>query len=82
MQFTYISVLFISAVENLLEDPTCLQYPQFVNHLERVYFPRKEEWSICARTHLPTHGANKSNYVETIFKVTKDQQFNRTKVKH
>ena len=65
-----------------MEDPTALKYPQFVNHLERVYFPRKEEWAICARTNLPTHGANTSNYVEIIIKVTKDLQFNRTKVKH
>ena len=58
VQIYLIFHLFISAVEKLLEDPTCQKYPQFVSHLERVYFPRKEEWAICERTHLPTHGAN------------------------
>ena len=69
----------MTGLERLLEYTTSLKYPRLVNHLEKVYLLRKDEWAICAWTNLPTDGANTSNYLEIIFKVTEDLQFNRSK---
>ena len=56
----------MTGVERLMEYPTSLKYPWFVNHLERVYFPRKEEWA-----NLPTHGSNTLNYPDLYSKSLK-----------
>ena len=67
--------------EILLCDETCLKYPNYIKHLEKSYFKRKESWAISVRNDkkLPTHSTNTSNYIESSFRITKDKQFNRTK---
>ena len=66
---------------DLTSDELILQYPNFMNHLKKAYFERKDDWAICVRNYekLPTHSTNTSNYVEASFRLTKDGQFNRTK---
>ena len=68
-------------MENLLCDEICLNYPNYIKHLEKSYFKRKEAWAISVRNDkkLPTHSTNTSNYIESSFRITKDKQFNRTK---
>lgn len=65
----------------LLSDKTFLKYPNFINHLIKVYFNRQDVWAIFVRNEkkLPTHSTNTSNFVEASFRLTKDGQFNRTK---
>ena len=67
--------------EELMTDETCLKYLLFIEHLEKLYFHRKQVWAISVRNEekLPTHSTNTSNYVEASFRITKDGQFNRTK---
>ena len=70
------------AMEKLLSDDLIVKYPQFLTHLERRYFDRKNEWAISVRRReeWPTHGCNTNNNAEILFRVMKDGQFNRTKV--
>lgn len=66
---------------DILCDDIFHKYPNFIKHLEKSYFNRREVWSISVRNEekLPTHSTNTSNYVEISFRLTKDGQFNRTK---
>lgn len=68
-------------MEDLTGDETCQRYQNFIKHLEKAYFKRKESWAIFVRNEekLPTHSTNTSNYIEASFRITKDRQFNRTK---
>ena len=65
----------------LFSDEIVLRYPNFLQHLQKAYFHRKDVWAISVRNSkkLPTHSTNTSNYVEASFRLTKDGQFNRTK---
>ena len=67
--------------EEFLLDPTCLKYPQYIEHISTAYFNRKHTWAISVRNDekLPTYSTNTSNYIEASFRITKDGQFNRTK---
>ena len=67
--------------EDMLKDAICLQYPNYIKHLDQAYLHRKEVWAISVRNEekLPTHSTNTSNFVEASFRITKDVQFNRTK---
>ena len=66
---------------DFLSDEVCLKYPNFVEHIKKSYFPRKDVWAISVRNdeRLPTHSTNTSNFIEASFRLTKDGQFNRTK---
>jgi hypothetical protein len=75
---------FLRCKQNIEEDPIALQYPQFLNHVYKPYFKdedRIEAWAHYFRheRNLQTHGNDTNNYVETSFRETKDNQFNRTK---
>ncbi|XP_056157609.1 uncharacterized protein LOC130131904 isoform X2 [Lampris incognitus] len=54
------------------------KYPNFLKHVAKVY-GRREEWALCLRTHLVTHGNNTNNYVESAMKVIKDNVLHRLK---
>ena len=73
---------YFIAMEKMLSDDLIVKYPQFLTHLERRYFDRKDEWAISVRRReeWPTHGCNTNNNAEILFRVMKDGQFNRTKV--
>ena len=79
LKYNHLSFL---AMELLLSDDLIVKYPQFLTHLERRYFDRKDEWAISVRRReeWPTHGCNTNNNAEILFRVMKDGQFNRTKV--
>ena len=66
---------------DFLSDNTCNKYPKYIQHIEKAYFGRKEAWAISVRNDLklPTHSTNTSNFIEISFRLTKDDQFNRTK---
>ena len=68
-------------LEVLLEDTICQKYPHYISRIEDDLMPKQREWSISARNHenAPTHGCNTNNYVEVSFRITKDEQFGRTK---
>ena len=64
-----------------MTDETMLKYPQYIQYIERLYLPRKEKWAHCVRLEesLPTHSNNTNNYCESMFRLTKDNQFGRSK---
>ena len=72
---------YFAKKEELFLDDTCLKYPNFINHLEKLYFNRKHTWAISVRNdeELPTHSTNTSNYFKASLRITKDSQFNQTK---
>ena len=70
--------------ESLFGDGTSLKYPNWKKHLEESYFNsqlRIRAWAHYIRIEekLPTHNDNTNNYVESSFRETKDNQFERTK---
>ena len=72
---------FDQEMESLLQNETCNKYQNYIRHLERSYFSRKEKWSLYYRysEELPTHNCHTNNYVEISFRILKDNQMNRTK---
>ena len=72
---------FDQEMESLLQNETCIKYQNYIRHLERSYFSRKEKWSLYYRysEELPTHNCHTNNYVEISFRILKDNQMNRTK---
>ena len=70
--------------ESLFGDGTSLKYPNWKKHLEESYFNsqlRIRAWAHYIRIEekLSTHNDNTNNYVESSFRETKDNQFERTK---
>ena len=70
--------------QSLFEDDLSEKYPNWKKHLEDSYF--KSQLKIRAWAHyirheekMPTHNDNTNNYVESSFRETKDNQFERTK---
>ena len=65
----------------LYADPIFQKYPLFKLHLERDTLPKKDAWSLAHRisAKLPTSNNNTNNLVETSFRYTKEEQFNRHK---
>ena len=68
----------------LFEDSIGLKYPKWWKHLDNSYFnspQRIKAWAHYVRheENLPTHNDNTNNYVESSFRETKDNQFERTK---
>ena len=55
------------------------KYTNFSTHVENNLLPRKCEWAISDRiaNKLETHGTNTTNYVESSFRLTKENQFHR-----
>ena len=55
------------------------KYANFSTHVENNLLPRKCEWAISDRiaNKLETHGTNTTNYVESSFRLTKENQFHR-----
>ena len=51
------------AEDTLYNDEIVDKYPNFLTHLERSYFDRKEKWDMCVRheNQLPTNNCNTNN---------------------
>jgi len=52
-------------------------YPKFRKYLGMVWETRRD-WAQCFRQNLPVRGSNTTNYVEIVFRVLKDNIFERT----
>ena len=61
------------------DDEISKLYPQFVEHIAKLYGKRIETWALFYRleNNLPTRGSNTNNYCEASMKLTKEKQFNR-----
>ena len=75
---------FIEEKQNLFGDALTLKYPNWEKHLKKTYFNSQQRiraWAHYIRLEekLPTHNDNTNNYVESSFRETKDNQFDRTK---
>ena len=68
-------------MDALYTHETSIKYPNFLAHIEKLYLSRKDKWAHCTRIQekLPTYSTNTNNYVESMFKQTKDIQFGRSK---
>ena len=71
-----------SAMETLVSDDTVKKYPKYIDHLESSYFHRREKWGMYVRieAQLPTNLCNTNNFIESSFRVLKENVLNRTKV--
>ena len=68
----------------IFEDSIGLKYPKWRKHIDNLYFNSPQiikAWAHYVRheENLPTHNDNTNNYVESSFRETKDNQFERTK---
>jgi len=65
----------------LKKDKVVDKYSNFLKHVESDYLTRKAEWALSERISksLETHGTNTNNYVETSFRLTKENQFHRVR---
>ena len=75
---------FLQCKEDIFEDATGKKYPQWEEHLKKNYFQntqRIRSWALYVRytEKMATHNNNTNNYVETSFRETKDNQFDRIK---
>ena len=75
---------FIEEKLNLFDDAFTLKYINLKKHLNESYFNSQQRiraWAHYIRIEekLPTHNDNTNNYVESSFRETKDNQFDRTK---
>ena len=61
--------------EALLNKATLQKYSLLLTNISKTILPRKKEWSLT----LSTHNVNNTNYAEVSFRITKGNQFNRTK---
>ena len=68
-------------LEELYAAPVCNKYPQYQKHLIVDTLPKINAWSLSNRNcnNLPTSNNNTNNLVETSFRYTKEDQFNRHK---
>ena len=68
-------------LEELYANPVCIKYRQYQKHLIVDTFPKIAAWSLSHRisNNLPTSNNNTNNLVETSFRYTKEDQFNRHK---
>jgi hypothetical protein len=69
---------FDEAQTEMEENPTFQKYPNYEARMELI-LQRKDEWSLVYRinSQLPTNNVNVTNYVESSFRETKENQFNR-----
>lgn len=69
---------FAEAQTEMEENPTFQKYPNYEARME-IILERKDEWSLVYRinSQLPTNNVNVTNYVESSFRETKENQFNR-----
>ena len=70
--------------EDMFKDTTYKKYPQWEKHLKENYFQdaqRVRSWALYIRytERMTTHNSNTNNYVESSFRETKDNKFDRVK---
>ena len=72
---------FEEAKEKLKEDDIFNAYPNFEDHIDRLYLQRVEAWASHVRLEqkYPNYNVNTTNYLESSFRVTKDIDFHRHK---
>lgn len=58
---------------------TVQNYENFYHHIESEYLNRPEKWALHARASMPTHGNHTNNYVESHFKIIKENVMHRHK---
>ena len=70
---------FVESENKMKSNALYQKYPAFKSHVEVNILPRKNLWSLLYRISekLPTSSVNTTNYVESSFRWTKEQQFNR-----
>ena len=68
-------------MESFLSDPVVQKYENFVSHMRKNYFGRKEKWAMHVRhdLKLPTNNNQTNNLCESSFRILKDILFQRVR---